>query len=241
MFGGMTKLPIHIWSDIACPWCYVGKRRLESALAKFAHRDEVEIVWRAFELDPSAPRERTGEGTHAERIARKYGMSVAQAEQKGRELTELAAKDGLEFRFDRLRSGNTFDAHRLIHMAGERGVQDAMKERLLRAYLTEGEAIGDVEVLARLAGDVGIDVEEARAMLASDAYAKDVRADEDEARALGINGVPFFVIGRYGVSGAQPADALLRVLEKAWAEKPVVESTESANEEGAACGVDGCA
>ncbi len=234
----MKKLRIDIWSDIACPWCYVGKRRLESALATFAHRDDVEIVWRAFELDPSAPRTQPTGVSHAERVARKYGMTVAEAEERTRHLTDLAAKDGLDFRFDRLRPGNTFDAHRLIHLAGERGVQDAMKERLLRAYLTEGEAIGDVEVLARLAGEAGIDADEARAVLAGDAYANDVRADEDEARALGINGVPFFVIGRYGVSGAQPAETLRRVLEKAWEERPAI--AESASDEGAACGVDGC-
>jgi predicted DsbA family dithiol-disulfide isomerase len=235
----MKKLRVDIWSDIACPWCYVGKRRLETALAEFAHRDDVEIVWRAFELDPSAPRVAAAGVSNAERLARKYGMTVAQAEERTRSLTELAAKDGLDFRFDRLRPGNTFDAHRLVHMAGERGVQDAMKERLLRAYLTEGEAIGDVDVLVRLAGEVGIDAEDARAMLASDQYAKDVRADEEEARALGITGVPFFVVVRYGVSGAQPAETLLRVLERAWDELPVTAANASA--EGATCGADGCA
>ena len=234
----MAKLRIDIWSDIACPWCYVGKRRLEAALAQFAHRAEVEVVWRAFELDPSSPRVREGAGTQAERLARKYGGSVAQAESRLRQMTELAAVDGLDFRFDRMQSGNTFDAHRLIHLAHERGVQDAVKERLLRAYMTEGEAIGDPAALTRLAGEAGLDTDEVTAVLATDQYASEVRADEEEARSLGISGVPFFVVGgRYAVSGAQPAEVLLGALKKAWAEKaPVIETFA----EGAACGPDGC-
>src|SRR4051794_13596062 len=191
----MKSLRIDVWSDIACPWCYVGKRRLEAALAKFPHREAVEIVWRAFELDPSAPRERDSKVSYAERIAKKYGSSVTEAEGVIARMTGVAAADGLDFRFDKIRSGNTFDAHRVLHLARERGKQDAVKERLLRAYLTEGELMGDPETLVRLAGDAGLDGEEVRAMLASNAESKEVRADEDEARQLGISGVPFFVLG----------------------------------------------
>jgi predicted DsbA family dithiol-disulfide isomerase len=232
----MKKLRVDVWSDIACPWCYVGKRRLESALAKFEHRDDVEVVWRAFELDPSAVRT---EGSYAVRLARKYGSTVEVAEGRLRAMAETGAKDGIEFRFDRARSGNTFNAHRLLHLAGDRGVQDAMKERVMHAYMTEGEDITDPETLVRLASDAGLDAEEARGVLSSDTYTTDVRSDESEARQLGINGVPFFVIGRYGVSGAQPAETLLEVLTKAWSETPEV--SQDAIADGAACGVDECA
>jgi predicted DsbA family dithiol-disulfide isomerase len=234
----MEKLRIDIWSDIACPWCYVGKRRLEAALERFPERDEVEVVWHAFELDPSAPLERDRSVSHAERLAKKYGMSVAQAQAQSARLTNIAKEDGLEFNFDRLRSGNTFDAHRLVHLAGERGLQDAVKERFLRAYMTEGEAIGDKQVLQRLAVEAGLDADEVRHVLASDALAAEVRADEQEAQALGISGVPFFVFdGRLAVSGAQPADVFLGALGQAFRER----APEPARfEEGAACGPEGC-
>lgn len=232
-------LRIDVWSDIACPWCYVGKRRIEAALEKFPHRDAVSVVWRAFELDPSAPAEREPGVDYAERLARKYGASRGEAEGMIQRMTDTAAADGLDFRFDRIRAGSTFDAHRVIHLAGELGKQDAVKERLLRAYMTEGELMSDRETLVRLAGEAGLDEELVRATLASDAHRKAVHEDEDEARQLGISGVPFFVIGgKYAVSGAQPADLLLRALDKAWedvTERPVPFA------EGAACGPEGCA
>jgi predicted DsbA family dithiol-disulfide isomerase len=228
----MTKLQIDIWSDIACPWCYVGKRRLEAALARFAQ--PVEIHWRAFELDPSAPRLR--EGSYPDRLARKYGTSAPQAQVMIDRMTQTAAADGLEFRFDRIRPGNTFDAHRLVHLGGERGIQDAVKERLLRGYLTEGRAIGDPAELLELACEAGLDATEAKAVLDSDRYAAEVRADEAEARELGISGVPFFVIGgRLGVSGAQSAEVLLGALREA-APAPL-----EVFADGATCGPDGCA
>ncbi|HEV7665245.1 MAG TPA: DsbA family oxidoreductase [Chloroflexota bacterium] len=208
---------VEIWSDVVCPWCYIGKRRFETALSQFAHRDDVELVWRSFELDPTAPAIRT-EDTAAH-LAAKYGMSREQAKASQDRLVKLGAEDGLEYRFDISRSGNTFDGHRLLHLAHELGVQDAAKERLFRAYFTEGEAIGDPTALTRLLAEVGVPETESRAVLESDRYADAVRADENEARELGINGVPFFVVERrYGVSGAQPADVLLQVLERAWAE-----------------------
>ena len=211
-------MKVEIWSDVVCPWCYIGKRRFEQALAGFAHRDEVEVVWRAFELDPSAPAERSG--GYAENLAANYGSSLEHASQMIDTMTQAAAQDGLDFRFDTARPGNTFDAHRLLHLAAERGVQDAVKERLLRATFTEGEPIGDAETLVRLVSEAGLDADEARAVLASDRYAAEVRGDEQQARAYGITGVPFFVVdGRYGVSGAQPAEALGQVLAQAWAER----------------------
>jgi predicted DsbA family dithiol-disulfide isomerase len=209
---GSMPLTVEIWSDVVCPWCYVGKRRFEKALASFEHRDDVELVWRSFELDPAAPPER--EGSSAEHLARKYGMSVEQAEATNAQMTALAASEGLEYHLDRTRGGNSFDAHRLIQRASDEGLQDAMKERLMRAYFTGGEAIGERDTLVRLAGEVGVDGE---AALTDQRYADAVRADEELAARIGIRGVPYFVLGRrYGVSGAQPSELLLQALEKAW-------------------------
>ena len=211
-------MQVEIWSDVVCPWCYVGKRRFERALAGFAHRDEVQVVWRSFELDPSAPAERTG--GYADDLAGKYGVPVAQAQSMLDTMTATAAQDGLELRFDTARPGSTFDAHRLLHLAAERGVQDAVEERLMRATFTEGEPVGDADTLVRLVAEVGLDADEARAVLASDRYAEQVRGDQQQARAYGITGVPFFVVdGRYGLSGAQPAEAIGQVLAQAWAER----------------------
>ena len=232
-------LTVDVWSDIVCPWCAIGKRRLEAALARFPHSDDVEVVWRAFELDPSAPAVRDED--NATRLARKYGRTRAQVEAMTQQLTETAAADGLEFHLANARSGNTFDGHRVLHLAAERGLQDAVKERFLRGYMSEGEAIGERDVLIRLATAAGLDPGEVRAVLASDRYAKEVREEEETARSIGITGVPFFVLGgKYAVSGAQSADVMLRALEQAWASLPETASDTDAAE-GAACGPDGCA
>ena len=235
----MQKLDVQIWSDIVCPWCYVGKRRLEAALARFEHRDAVEISWRAFELDPYAARVRDPSVSYAGRLAEKYRMPVDRAEQMIRNMTELAAAEGLDFRFDHIRPGNTFDAHRVLHMAATRGLGGQAKERLLLAYMTEGEPIGDPETLIKLAGQIGLDTDEVRTALAGDNHATAVRHDEEEARRFGINGVPFFLFDRrYGVSGAQPAEVLLRILDRVWTELP---SEPEMVADGAVCGPDGCA
>ncbi|MGH9012101.1 MAG: DsbA family oxidoreductase [Acidimicrobiia bacterium] len=206
---------VEIWSDVVCPWCYVGKRNFEAALSRFEHRDQVEVIWRAFELDPSAPAER--EGDYATHLAHKYGMSVAQAQKMIETMTATGAKAGVVLDFDRARPGNTFDAHRLIHLAGERGVQDGVKERFLRATFTDGEPIGDRDVLLRLAVEAGLSKDEAAAVLESDAYATEVRAEQSLALDLGISAVPFFVIDRtFGVPGAQPPDVILAALQRAW-------------------------
>jgi predicted DsbA family dithiol-disulfide isomerase len=208
----MAPLSIEVWSDVVCPWCYLGKRRIEKALEQFDHRDDVELRWRSFELDPHAPEER--EQSSAEHLADKYGMSVDQAEQTNDQMTQLAASEGLEYHLDRARGGNSFAAHRLIQRALEDGRQDAMKERLMRAYFTDGEPIGDPETLRKLAVEVVVDGE---AALTDGRYADAVRADEQLAARIGIRGVPYFVLNRrYGVSGAQPAELMLQALEKAW-------------------------
>ena len=230
-------LAIDIWSDIACPWCYVGKRRLEAALAQYPERASVEIKWHAFELNPAAPRV-SNDGAYAERLAKKYGMSLRDAEARIGHLTDLAQKDGLAFDFDHIRPGNTFDAHRVVHLGAVRGREGAVKERLLQGYLCEGAAIGERDVLVRLGEEAGLDPEEVRATLASNDFADEVRADEAQARELGISGVPFFVLGgRYAVSGAQPVEVFSKALAQAHAElarQPVEFG------EGAACGPDGC-
>ncbi len=230
---------VDIWSDIACPWCYVGKRRFEAALARSAHASDVKVTWRAFELDPSAPRVRDTTVSYAGRLAAKYGVPVAEGERMLARMTETAAAEGLDFHFERAQAGNTFDAHRVLHLAHERGVQDAVKERLLRAYFSEGEAVSDRETLARLGGEAGLDAEEVKRVLADGTYADEVRSDERTARELGISGVPFFVVGgKYGISGAQPAEAILAVLDKAWGEAKPEDASVG---EGATCGPSGCA
>jgi predicted DsbA family dithiol-disulfide isomerase len=209
---------VEIWSDVACPWCYVGKRRFETALAQFEHSDQVRVTWRSFELDPQAPHER--EGDRAERLAEKYGMTVEQAREAEQRLTDVAAGEGLGFRFDLARSGSTFDAHRVVHLAEEHGLQDAMKERLLRAYFTEGELISDHDALTRMAVEVGVEEQAVRDTLAGDRYAEDVRDDERTAGELGISAVPTFVVDRsLGASGAQPPEQLLQLLEQGWANR----------------------
>jgi predicted DsbA family dithiol-disulfide isomerase len=209
-------MEIEIWSDIACPWCYVGKRRFETALAQFEHADETTVTWRSFELDPSAPLQRPGEG--AAHLAEKYGMTIEQARASQAGLAATAAGEGIEMRFDIQRMGRTFDAHRLVHLAAEHGIQDAVKERLMRAYFTEGALMSDPDTLIGLAAEAGLDAEEARATLSGDRFAAEVRADEHDAERLGISAVPTFVADRsLGVSGAQPAQQLLGFLRQAWA------------------------
>lgn len=220
-------MQVDIWSDVVCPWCYIGKRRFEAALASFAHADSIEIVWRSFELDPRAPAERTGD--YASRLSKKYGMSHERAMASLHHMTDVAAEEGLSFDFARTRSGNTFDAHRLLHFALERGgaaVQGALKERLLLAYFSEGEPVGDRDTLVRLAGSVdGLDEAEVTDVLAGDAYADHVRADETAAEELDITGVPFFLVDRkFAVSGAQSVEVFTRVLDRAWEKsRPVIE------------------
>jgi predicted DsbA family dithiol-disulfide isomerase len=210
-------MQVEIWSDVVCPWCYLGKRYFEQALERFPHRDEVEVVYRSFELDPSAP---PGVTTPTvETLAGKYGMGLEQAREAQRQMEQRAAQAGLTFRMEDLRSGNTRDAHRLLQLAGARGRGAELAERLHRAYFTDQASIFDHASLAGFAADVGLDRDEALAVLAGDQYAQAVEADEQVAYSLGVTGVPFFVIDRrYGISGAQPAETITQVLERVWAE-----------------------
>ena len=227
-------MDVEIWSDIACPWCYIGKRRFEAALAEFEHRDDVRVMWRSFELDPSAPAER--EGDRATRLAQKYGITAERAKEMERAVTDAAASEGLAFRFDIQRSGTTFDGHRVVHLAAEHGLQDAMKERLLRAYFTEGELMSDHDTLVRLAVEVGLDEDDVRQMLASDRFADEVRGDERLAGQFGISAVPTFVVDRaIGASGAHPPEALMQLLRQGWERRLPV----SVIAGGETCDVDG--
>lgn len=231
-------MQVEIWSDVVCPWCYIGKRRFEAALAQFAHRDAVRVIYRSFELDPHAPR--ASRMSASEVLARKYGVSLEQAAAMNERVSRMAAQEGLEYHLERARYANTFDAHRLIHLAAAHGLQEAAEERLMRAYFTEGEDVADAETLVRLLAEVGVEAEEARAALASDAYADAVRADLRRAAGFGIRGVPFFVIDeQYGISGAQPAEVLRQVLEQVWAETHPL--TMAGASDGDACADGACA
>lgn len=228
----MSQLRIDVWSDLACPWCYVGKRRLEAALQQAGVTD-ADVVWRSFELDAQAPQVHDTAMAYAQRLANKYRCSVGQAEQMITRMTDTAAIDGITMRFDRAQPGNTFDAHRLLHLAHHHGLQNTLKERLFAAYLTDGEALGDHATLQRIATDVGLPPDEVSAVLASDRFADEVRADEQMAKEFSISGVPFFVIaGRLAVSGAQPVEVLASAIAQG---RTLVEPSD-----GASYGPDSC-
>ncbi|CAL9601564.1 DsbA family oxidoreductase [Streptomyces sp. Tu 3180] len=239
---------VEIWSDIACPWCYVGKARFEKALAAFPHRDGVEVVHRSFELDPG--RAKDDIQSVVSMLTRKYGMSEAQAEAGEDNLGAQAAAEGLPYRTRGRDHGSTFDMHRLLHFAREQGRQVELLDLLYRANFAEERSVyNDDERLVELAGAAGLDEDAARRVLADpEAYAAEVRADEREAAQLGATGVPFFVLDRtYGVSGAQPAEVFARALSQAWGERAPLRlidggSAATDGQDGAeACGPDGCA
>jgi predicted DsbA family dithiol-disulfide isomerase len=209
-------MKIEIWSDVICPWCYIGKRRFETALADFAQRDEVQVIWRSFELDAKSPRQHPG--TLNELLASKYGVSPQEAAAMNARVSGVAAEIGLEYHLANARPGNTFDAHRLLHFAAARQLGDRATERVMHAYFSEALPVGDRAALARLAPEFGIAESDALAMLASDAYADAVRADEARAAGFDISGVPFFVFDeKFGVSGAQPVEMFADALQEAGA------------------------
>lgn len=228
---------IEIWSDVVCPWCYIGKRRLEQALAEFPHRDEVEVVYRSFELDPTAPQVATE--TTVEALARTWGTDVAGARAAMVRGDAVAEEVGLHFVHHDAPRARTVDAHRLLHLAKDHGVQADLKEALLAAYFLRGESMGDHDVLRKAAVEVGLEPARVDDVLAGREYTDAVLADVDQARAFGATGVPFYVVDRtYGVSGAQPVEVFTQVLERAWADShPALEVVGGAD----ACGPDGCA
>lgn len=236
-------MKVEIWSDLLCPFCYIGKRKFEGALEQFAHRNEVEVVWRSFELMPDAARE-SSQDMHT-MLAAKLGGDRARAKAMNDHVTAQAATVGLAYDLDHAHPTNSFDAHRLIHLAADHGLQDAAKERLLAAHFTEAQHLGRRDTLQGLAAEIGLDTGEVADVLEGDAYTAAVRADETEARALGINGVPFFVIDRkYGISGAQPSEVFLEALQTIWAEEhplTMLGGPASASADDAACVDDVCA
>ena len=211
-------MTVEIWSDVVCPFCYMGKRRFEHGLQEFEHRDEVRVTWRSFQLDPSA-HYIPGRSIY-QYLAESKGLTLEASRRMHDRLAGAAAELGLSYRFETAQLANTFDAHRLTHLAGAHGLQGAMEERLFAAYFTEGRNIGDHASLAELAAEAGLDGEEVREMLAGCAYADEVRADEREAVELGADGVPFFVFDRaMSVAGAQPSELFLEVLRTVWEER----------------------
>lgn len=211
---------VEVWSDIACPWCYIGKKRFETALARFPHRDRVQVVWRSYQLSPETP---AGlRRPEVEALVEMKGMPAEQVQQMFAHVARTAAADGLTMDFGTVIAANTFDAHRLVHIAGDRG--DEVMAALFRAHFSEGRVVDDRDELVAIAAEAGLDAEAVRAALDSDAEADRVRDDLAQARALGISGVPFFVANRaIGVSGAQPVDVFTQLLEKAYADAgPIV-------------------
>lgn len=209
---------VQVWSDVVCPWCFLGKRRLERAIAAFG--GDVEVIWHSFELDPRGDNLRFFGKSAAERLALKYTMPVERAELMMAQMRERGAPEGIDFSLEGGKTLSSLDAHRLLHLATEQKKQDALQERLFVAHFTETEDLGDKEVLLRLALEVGLTEQEVRAVLDSDRFTEEVREDEASARTLGITGVPFFVIGRYGVSGAQSSEVLLQTLDRASLDEP---------------------
>ncbi|WP_028046901.1 DsbA family oxidoreductase [Cellulomonas sp. URHE0023] len=233
-------LTVEIWSDIACPWCYIGKKRFETALADFPFRDHVEVRWRSYELSPTTP---AGPGRpEIDALSEMKGIPRSQAERMFAQVTAVAAGEGLTYDFERTLAVNTFDGHRLVHLAASAGLADAVLEALYSAHFEQGADLGEDETLVRVVADAGLDANEARAVLAGNDHADAVRHDEAEARAIGVTGVPFFVVDRrLGVSGAQPADVFTQLLAEGWKAANPLATLVGADPSAQACLDDTCA
>lgn len=232
---------IEVWSDVVCPFCYVGKRELASALSEFEHADQVEVIWKSFELDRTAPAE--GEEL-TEHLSAKYGMTAEQVAAQNDQLAARAAEVGLQFNWRDAKSTNTLDAHRLIKLAATQGLADEATERLMKAYFTDGELVSDHETLVRLGTEIGLDADRVREMLAGIEFTEEVHTDEQEAAGYGISGVPFFLFeGQWAVNGAQPAELFSQALSQVWDEthKPqFITLGEEFSGGGGGCGCGGC-
>ncbi|AHV96230.1 DsbA family oxidoreductase [Paenibacillus sabinae] len=232
-------MKIEVWSDYVCPFCYIGKRRLEHALSQFPEQDKVEVEFRSFQLDPDAGP--TSKSIH-ELLAAKYGMTVEQAKTMNAQVADQAMGVGLDFRFDTMIHANTYDSHRLAHFAKTKGLEAGLTERLMKGYFTDGLNLGDRETLAALAAEAGLDKEEATNVLNSDAYAEEVKADIEAAQRLGVTGVPFFVFNnKYAISGAQPGPVFSEVLDQVWSEEKEEPKLRVIGGSAEASGGDGCA
>ncbi|MBF9236347.1 DsbA family oxidoreductase [Hymenobacter sp. BT683] len=232
-------MKVEIWSDIVCPFCYIGKRRFEHALEKFPHADQVEVVWRSFELTPDF-RPIPGESIH-ESLAKKKGVSAAEGRKMNDYMATMAKEVGLDYDFEHAVPTNTFLGHQLIHLAAKHGKQAEAKERLMAAYYLQGENLNEIDTLAKLATEIGLDAEEAGTALANGTYAEAVRYDEYQAQQINVRGVPFFVFeDKYAVSGAQPTELFAEVLDKVWDESQPAKPAPVMLADGPACGPDGC-
>ena len=231
-------MKIDIWSDIMCPFCYIGKRKLEGALAQFEHRDDVKISWHSFQLDPAMKYE-AGKDIHGY-LAVKYGKTREWSVSVHNQMTETAKREGLTYNFDKAIIANSFDAHRLIQLAKTKGLADAVEEGLFKAYFTEGKNISDHNTLMQIGMAAGLGVIEIGEMLNSDAFANEVHKDVEMARTLGINGVPFFLLDeRYGISGAQPMEVFADGLQQAWVIHERAKQVVKNEVNGAVCTPDG--
>lgn len=212
-----SKMKIEIWSDVVCPFCYIGKRKLEQALEQFPHNDQVEISWKSFQLDPEAP---AHGGDYLQYLSARKGWSLDQTRQLTQQVTQMAANAGLEYHLEKAITANSFDAHRLEHLASKKGLGDEVSEALFKAHFMEGKNIADHQTLTAIGVAIGLKEEEVKQLLDGSMFSEEVRQDIDEARKLQISGVPFFVIDRkYAISGAQDAAIFLQTLEKAYQER----------------------
>ncbi len=225
-------MKVEIWSDVMCPFCYIGKRKFERALEQFPQKEAIEIEWKSFQLDPELTNN-SGLSIY-EYIAERKGWTPEYARQLNAQVTGMAAEVGLQYNFDKAVVANSFDAHRFAHLAAKHGKGDAAEESLFKAYFTEGKDISDHAVLAELGSNIGLDAEEVKNTLADRTYAREVQQDIAEAAALGARGVPFFVIDRkYAVSGAQPEEIFLKALQQSYTEATATDNS------GNACTIDG--
>ncbi|MCA0971527.1 DsbA family oxidoreductase [Halobacillus litoralis] len=233
-------MKIEVWSDFVCPFCYIGKARLEDALEAIPEKDQVDMVFKSFELDPNAE-QGTGQNIH-EKLAAKYGRSMEEAKGMTASMTQQAELEGLDFRFDQMVPTNTFDAHRVAKFAESKGNGLKTAQRFFQAVFTDGNDVGDHDTLIRLAKESGLDEEEVREVLNGDAFTEQVRAEENEGRELGVQGVPFFVINRkYAVSGAQPKETFTQALQKAFEEEKAAPQFETfSTNQGEACTDETC-
>ena len=233
-------MKIELWSDFACPFCYIGKKRFEKALANFPHKDKVELVYKAYQLNPNAPKKMVG--TAYEAFAKGHGTTPEQAKQKFAMFTENAKTVGLEYNYDIIQMTNTFDAHRVAKYANTLGLEQELTNRFMKAYFTDGENLADYQTLVKLASEVGLQEEKVKAILEENTYGDLVKEQMLEGRQVGVRGVPFFVLNRkYGVSGAQAEEYFTQVLEKLWEEEQEQQlSTISEAKDGATCNDETC-
>ncbi|MCF7925529.1 MAG: DsbA family oxidoreductase [Candidatus Izimaplasma sp.] len=229
-------MKIELWSDFACPFCYIGKTRFENALAKFPHKEHVEVIYKAYQLNPNAPKKMTS--SPAEAFAKGHGMTVDKAKERFTMFTENAKTVGLEYHYDVIQMTNTFDAHRLAKWANKQNKEPEITARFMKAYFTEGKNLSDVETLVELTKEIGLKGDKAREILNTDTYSDTVKSQITEGRQVGVQGVPFFVLNRkYGVSGAQQEEYFTQVLEKLWEEEKPLETI---GDDGNVCTEDKC-